>query len=255
MQTQVHEEWLADTRAFWDVESSFDARYRRICSDPEIDGCQDEARLQELWDRRTESELPQLLKGVPIEPDWTCLEIGCGIGRLMKPIAQRCRRLIGVDISPKMIEHAHDYLADVPNVELHLNDGRTLDGVADNSVDWVYSHLAFQHLTSYDIVESYIAEIARVLKPGGYCRIQCWQEAPLSLIERIKNVARRVLGGERYHGPRRWLWSPGREVRFGGVTFHPRPWRRLLKRRGLGVVSTELGLGHDYWMWTTSRKV
>ena len=254
MQTAQHTQWLADTRRFWDTESDFEAKYRRICSDPDIDACTDESRLAELWQKRTDEELPQLLAGIPLRADWTCLEIGCGIGRLMEPLAHRCRRVIGVDLSAQMVEHARDYLRDLDNIELHLNDGCSLPMVPDTSVDWVYSHLTFQHITLLEVVEAYLDEIARVLKPGGYCRIQGWREAPRAWSEGIKNVARFVLGRELYHGPRRWLWAPEREVKFGGITFHPREWRRLLCRHGLRLEALELGRGHDYWMWSTSRK-
>ncbi|HNQ23994.1 MAG TPA: class I SAM-dependent methyltransferase [Phycisphaerae bacterium] len=255
MQTQQQAEWLNDTRRFWDTDSDFEARFRRICSDPDIESCADPQRLEELWEKRTQEELNQLLSGIPLEAEWTCLEIGCGIGRLMRPLAKRCRRLIGVDISPKMVTAAKRYLRGVRNVELHVNDGQSLAMVSEASVDWVYSHLTFQHLTLPEVVDAYLAEIARVLRPGGYCRIQAWREAPLSWEQRLKNVARLVLGRERYHGPRRWLWAPGRSVKFGGITFHPRQWCRLLRSHGLRVESLELGRGHDYWMWSTSRKV
>lgn len=254
MPASLQEQWLADTRRFWDTDSQFDAKYRRICSDPDIDATDDPAALEALWDRRTAEELPQLLEGIPLAADWTCIEIGCGVGRLIAPIAARCRRVIGFDISEKMVAQAGEYLAGVPNAEVRLNDGATLGGIADESVDWVYSHLAFQHMTLPRIVESYLAEIRRVLRPGGYCRIQCWREADLSMVERAKNLARRLLGRETYHGPRRWLWSPGREVKFGGITFHPREWGRLLAAHGLRVEAMQLGMGHEYWMWTTGRK-
>jgi len=246
--------WLEDTRRFWDTDTDFVARYRRICSDPEIDACTDEAQLEQLWNKRTEQELRQLLEGIPLARDWTCLEIGCGLGRLIKPIARQCAEVIGIDISPKMLSFARDYLKKVPNVELHLNDGQTMPMIEDGSIDWVFSHLTFQHLTLCEVVDRYLDEIHLVLKPGGYCRIQCWREAPLAMGQRVKNLARTLLGRERYHGPRRWLWAPGREVKFGGVTFHPKAWTRLLGSHGLQVISTQLGLGHDYWMWTTSRK-
>jgi SAM-dependent methyltransferase len=250
---EQQEKWLQDTRRFWDPESVFEAKYRRICSDPDIDATSDEQKLESLWEKRTAEELGHLLKGIPLHRDWTCLEIGCGLGRLMKPIAGRCRKVIGVDVSSEMIAYGRDYLEGVPNVELQVNDGCSLPMVPDGSVDLVYSILAFQHMTLVEVVESYLAEIARVLKPQGFCRIQCWREAETPLPERLKNVVRGLLGIERYRGSRCWKWSPGREVRFGGVAFHPRQWRGLLARHGLEAVSVELGVGHDYWMWTTSR--
>lgn len=253
-QSESHAAWLEDTRRFWDTEDDFAARYRRICSDPRIDACSDEKLLKSMWAKRTEEEIGQLLQDIPIQRDWVCLEIGCGIGRLLVPVAARCRRAIGIDISPKMVAHAEEYLRSTPNAEVRVNDGCSLPGIESDSIDWVYSHLAFQHITRMDVVDCYLAEIARVLRPGAYCRIQCWREAPLPLLEKIKNLIRPVLRIPRYHGPRQWLWRPGREVRFGGVTFHPKQWRKMLRAHALDVTSMQAGLGHDYWMWTTSRK-
>ena len=247
--------WLKATRSFWDTDSAFEAKYRRILSDPEIDATTDEAVLQQLWEKRTNEELPQLLNGIPLQRDWTSLEIGCGIGRLLRPIAARCRRVIGVDISESMVALAKDELGDVSNAEVYANDGLRFPFVESDSVDWVYSHLAFQHMTLPEVVESNLAECARVLRPGGYLRVQTWCEAAVPISQRVKNVARALLGIEPYHGPRGWTWAPGRDVRFGGVTFHPRPWRRLLKSNGFRVLSLQCGEGHDYWMWCTCRKI
>jgi SAM-dependent methyltransferase len=255
MDAVTYDQWLADTRRFWDASNEFEARYRRICSSPQFDAAADgadEEELRRLWEEETDRAVAMILRGVPIAPTWTCLEIGCGIGRLLKPLANRCRRVIGLDLSEKMAEWSRDYLADTPNAEVRVNDGRALSGIADGSIDFVFSHLAFQHITLFEVVESYVAEIARVLRPGGYCRIQTWRDAPKPKVESLKDIVRAVLGRERYRSNRCWVWSQGKKVRFGGVVFHPRKWRRLLRSHGLATVSTELGVGHDYWMWTTS---
>lgn len=252
--TATHEKWLADTRKFWDADSEFVARYRRICLSPEIDATDDEYRLKQLWDQETDAAIPRILLGVPMEADWTCLEIGCGIGRLMMPLSQRCRRVIGVDLSSRMIRWAKAYLARCPNVELIVNDGRSLEGVADGSVDFVFSHLAFQHITLFEVVENYLDEIVRVLRPGGYCRIQNWRDAHKPIGESFKDMIRPLLGRGKYRSSRCWTWADGKEIKFGGVVFHPRVWRKLLHRHGLDVIDMEVGAGHDFWMWTTSRR-
>lgn len=250
----THQKWLADTRAFWDAASPFEAKYRRICSSPDFDATEDEEALAALWEQETAAALPQLLKGIPIQPDWVCLEIGCGIGRLLKPIANRCGQAIGVDLSEKMVSWSKEYLADVINARVMLNDGRSLSGIQDASVDFVYSHLAFQHITLFEVVDAYLAEIARVLKPGGYCRIQNWRDAPKPMMESVKDLIRPLLRRGRYRSSRCWIWENGKKVKFGGVTWRPRQWRRRLRAHGLLPIETELGVGHDYWMWTTSRR-
>ncbi len=255
MDAATYQRWIADTRRFWDAPGEFEAKYRRICSSPEFDAATNEGELQRLWIEETGRAMELILRGVPIRANWTCLEIGCGIGRLLKPMAAWCRRVVGVDLSEKMVELSREYLAETRNVEVRLNDGRTLSDVSDSSIDFVFSHLAFQHITLFEVVETYLAEIARVLKPGGYCRIQTWRDAPKPILESVKDLVRPLLGRERYKSDRCWVWSQGKQVRFGGVVFHPRRWRKLLRRHGLHTVSTELGVGHDYWMWTTSVRV
>ncbi|MFQ5591496.1 MAG: class I SAM-dependent methyltransferase [Phycisphaerae bacterium] len=252
MDATTHSRWLLDTRRFWDADTEFQAKYRRICSSPDFDATTDERTLQRLWKEETERAIKLLLRGIPIEPGWTCLEIGCGIGRLLKPIAGRCKQVIGVDLSEKMVRWSHTYLEGVPNAEVRLNNGCALPGVPDASIDFVYSHLAFQHITLFEVVDAYVNEIARVLRPGGYCRIQNWRDAPTPMREALKDMIRPLLGRQRYRSSRCWIWHEGSQVKFGGVVFHPRRWRRLLRSHGLIPVSTELGEGHDYWMWTTS---
>jgi len=254
VQTTEYQQWLRDTREFWDVADEDTARFERVCSSPEIDATRDPRELERIWLRQTQSAIQQILDGIPLEEHWRCLEIGCGVGRLMKALASQCAHVAGVDLSERMLEHARRYLAGTPNVSLHLNDGRSLEMVADASIDFVYSHLAFQHITLYEVVDAYLAEIARVLKPGGYCRIQNWREGPLPALERVKNVIRRLTGREIQRSSRCWQWKEGKSVRFGGVTFTPREWRHRLRRFGLRPLRTQTGLGHDYWMWSTCRR-
>jgi SAM-dependent methyltransferase len=255
LDTSTHAKWLADTRRFWDAGDEFEARYRRICSSPDFDAASDAATLERLWAEETRRALPQILEGIPLAANWTCLEIGCGIGRLMRELAPRCARVVGIDLSARMAAWSRAYLADFPNAEVRVNDGRSLPGVADASVDFVYSHLAFQHITLFEVVEDYLAEIRRALVPGGYCRIQNWRDARKPLEESFKDMIRPLLGRGRYRSSRCWTWHEGRAVKFGGVVFHPRTWRRLLRRHGLRVTDLRVGVGHDFWMWTTCRKL
>ncbi len=254
MQTAQYEQWLQSTRRFWDVGSEFDARYRRICASQKYLTTDDEAVLRQLWEKDTEIAVKRVLHGVPVQSDWSCLEIGCGIGRLLKPMADRCREVVGVDISEKMVDYCADYLAETPNTRVHLNDGSSLPMVENDSVDFVFSHLAFQHLTRYEIVESYLREIARVLKRGGYLRVQVLCEGHIPSIERVKNIVRPLLRRGRFRSNLFDQWWEGKEIKFGGVTFTPSQWRRMLRKHGFKTNATEIGLGHECWMWTTSVK-
>ena len=86
-------------------------------------------------------------------------------------LAQHFALVDGVDISPTMIRRAVERgLPD--NVRLCVCSGRDLEGFEDHSFDFVFSHHVFQHVSEDAIIESYLREIARVLRPGGVAVLQ-----------------------------------------------------------------------------------
>lgn len=103
---------------------------------------------------------------------WKALEIGCGPGRLIRPMSRHFAEIHGVDVSDQMIELARKKLADLPNAFVETTDGARLTAFADNSLDFVYSYAVFQHIPSREVVSEYMREIQRVLKTGGYARLQ-----------------------------------------------------------------------------------
>ncbi len=59
------------------------------------------------------------------------LEIGCGVGRFLKPLSCRFRLACGVDISEAMLKSAMDYCSCMPNIALQLTNGSTLSKIED----------------------------------------------------------------------------------------------------------------------------
>ncbi len=94
------------------------------------------------------------------------LEIGCGVGRFMRPLACRFKHVTGIDISRVMLSRARRYCAGLPNITTVLNDGASIP-LPDNSVDYCVSAGVFQHITDGAVVVNYIREALRVLAPGG----------------------------------------------------------------------------------------
>jgi ubiquinone/menaquinone biosynthesis C-methylase UbiE len=105
-----------------------------------------------------------------LSPESVVLEIAPGHGRWSNEIVDRCGRLILVDLSPNCIEFCQRRFASHDNVEYLVNDGRSLQGVADDSVDFVWSYDAFVHIGA-DVIDHYLRELRRVLKPGGQAAI------------------------------------------------------------------------------------
>jgi SAM-dependent methyltransferase len=133
------------------------------------------------------------------------LDYGCGVGRLTRALATRFEKVIGVDISQAMLDEARVNTRERGNVELVRGTGSDLRGIADESIDLVYSNIALQHSPS-DFQRGVIRDMCRVIAPGGVIAFQNASHANLhdvkgilhlALGNRILNVARRVVYGKR----------------------------------------------------------
>src|SRR5258706_13564434 len=151
------------------------------------------------------------------------LEIGCGPGRVMRPLARHFAELHGIDVADEMIALARENLRGVPNAFPRTTDGATLAGYADESMDFVYSYAVFQHIPSRDVVFQYLRETHRVLKTGGIARLQ--------------------LSG---------LPSRGETDTWNGARFNSQELMEFAQQRDLQVLAME-GVATQY-MWVTWRK-
>jgi 2-polyprenyl-3-methyl-5-hydroxy-6-metoxy-1,4-benzoquinol methylase len=76
----------------------------------------------------------------------SALDFGCGVGRVLLPLAKRCRNVVGVDVSDGMLQKARERCESlgVSNVELVKGDDR-LSGLT-GSFDLIHSYIVFQHI-------------------------------------------------------------------------------------------------------------
>lgn len=206
-------------RADWELRARENAAFYICTTAAETPAAFAESGERDLAER--------VIDGLPLAPDWQVLEIGCGIGRLLRPLSRRVARAVGVDLSQEMIELARDYCVGRPNIELHRTDG-SLDFLPDHRFDFVFSHIVFQHLPRKAYAQRYLREAARVLKPGGILRIQ--------------------VDGRSRQFYRRWIadsWS--------GVVFSSREITRRLERESFRVTELQ-GAGTQYLRATAIRK-
>jgi len=126
----------------------------------------EEWTASEAWKQALVDEV--LLPTIPA--GGTVVEIGPGGGRWSILLAARCERLVLVDVAQRPLDLVAERLADAGNVEYVLTDGSVIAGVADASVDAVWSFDVFVHIAPGDLA-GYLAVIARVLRPGGVAAI------------------------------------------------------------------------------------
>lgn len=99
-------------------------------------------------------------------PAGTILEIAPGFGRWTQYLKDECEQLIVVDLAERCIEGCKERFADADNIEYHVNDGRSLEMVADGSLDFVFSFDSLVHAEA-DVLEAYLLQLGRKLKPDG----------------------------------------------------------------------------------------
>lgn len=94
------------------------------------------------------------------------LEIGPGHGRWSELLLQQAGLLVLCDVSPNCLDACRERLTGLGRVRTHLARDADLPPDLSGSVDAVWSYDCLVHVAPPEF-EQYIAEIARVLKPGG----------------------------------------------------------------------------------------
>lgn len=112
------------------------------------------------------------------------VEIGCGVGRLLVPMARHFDEVVGVDIAPTMrrLARTHAEERDLPV--------RVVEPSADwddASTDLVFSHITFRHINRWSVIDSYIRRTQGTLTPEGVA-VFGFDTRPRSVMYRIRNA-------------------------------------------------------------------
>ncbi|MCW6006207.1 methyltransferase domain-containing protein [Micromonospora sp. CPCC 205371] len=110
----------------------------------------------------------RFLDTLDVLPGQTVVDVGCGPGTDLARLADATGgegSVIGVDRDPLMLDEARRRLADRPNIELRSGDAAHLP-LASGSADRARVDRVLQHVPG---PAAAIAELHRVLRPGGRC--------------------------------------------------------------------------------------
>jgi SAM-dependent methyltransferase len=187
---------------------------------------------------RGRSELQGLFERLGADPrGGTCVEIGCGPGRMTAALAERFDRVVAVDVSPAMVERARATVPD-PRVEFKVVSGDRLDGVESGIADALVCYLVLQHLPRREPILAYLTEFARALAPDGEAFVQLpvlddgWRP-------RVWRTARSAVVPLTSIGPTR-------RAEFRGYRLTRDELDAGLARAGLRAVATDIGPDAPY---------
>jgi ubiquinone/menaquinone biosynthesis C-methylase UbiE len=126
------------------------------------------AEVAEEWDEIRSGFFTEAMRDAAVEkanlPDNAVVaDIGTGTGFVLKGLVERAARVVGFDESADMLAVARKNLADYAHVDLRLAEGKSLPS-KDGDFDAVFANMYLHHAPD---PQAAIAEMVRVLKPGG----------------------------------------------------------------------------------------
>lgn len=106
---------------------------------------------------------PRIMGFVPADH---ILEIAPGFGRCTQFLLSLCNELTLVDLAENCIEACRKRFESYSRVKYFVNDGKSLDMIEDDSVDFVFSWDSLVHAES-DVLQAYVKQLSLKLRPGG----------------------------------------------------------------------------------------
>jgi SAM-dependent methyltransferase len=214
-------EHLQKMQQEWDQRARKNARYyvdtsRKNWSDDEFFASGDKAIAEDILTDPT-----NIYQGKD-PAQMRVIEIGCGAGRLTRALAKVFGEVHAVDVSGEMVTQARTAVQDMPHAHVYQNNGCDLAVLPALEFDFAYSAIVFQHIASREIIETYVREVHRLLRPGALFKFQVqgnvrvdsppgdtWIGVPFSAAQ-AKEMAERCGFELRYHygeGEQYfWLW-------------------------------------------------
>jgi SAM-dependent methyltransferase len=136
--------------------------------------------------------LGALVDLVPADAEASWLEVACGPAAISRALAAKVGQVMGIDLTPAMVEKAREEAAreGIGNAEFSVGDATSLE-FADASFDGAVNRLSFHHIPAPQRV---VEEMARVVRPGGWvivsdlltdedAAVQAWHQE----IERLRD--------------------------------------------------------------------
>jgi predicted TPR repeat methyltransferase len=99
------------------------------------------------------------------------LDLGCGMGRCLEPIAPMVHSITGIDISEAMLRVAAQRTARLANVVVVQGSGRDLSAIRGRRYHLIVAVDSFPYLVKARVAERHLSDCAELLEEGGHLLI------------------------------------------------------------------------------------
>jgi len=172
------DEQLRKMREDWDQRARENARYYVATTNTDWTDEEFFASGEITMTEEILTDLGNICQGRP-PGEMRVLEIGCGAGRVTRSLAKFFGEVHAVDVSGEMVELARRALHSFRNAFVYQNNGKDLTVVPERQFDFAFSSIVFQHIPSREIIESYVREVNRLLRPGALFKFQVQGDSSL----------------------------------------------------------------------------
>jgi len=177
------------------------------------------------------SSAEHYLSGLNLDGVTALLDVGCGDGKVTAAIAQALpeSEVIGVDISPSMIDFAHAAFSTVPNLTFLIQDAAKINYLEK-----------FDLITSFTVMQWVLEQaqaldrFEKALKPGGRLCIQM----PTGLPSAMEKALEKTTSAEKW---RKYFSQFSPPWKF----YQPQEYRPLLERAQFSLSRLETVTKHE----------
>jgi 2-polyprenyl-3-methyl-5-hydroxy-6-metoxy-1,4-benzoquinol methylase len=113
------------------------------------------------------------------------IDYGCGVGRILLPMAERCEKVTGVDISPSMMAETmrNAEAKGLQNVQVQSADEFMMTD--SDTYDFLHSYIVLQHIDP-SIGYAIIRKLVERLAPEGFGMLHVTFKDPASSFQRFR---------------------------------------------------------------------
>ncbi|HEU0124183.1 MAG TPA: class I SAM-dependent methyltransferase [Bryobacteraceae bacterium] len=197
--------YIATGRDQWSDEAFFESGRKTVCQDIVTD-------LENICQGKSPSTM-------------RIIEIGCGAARLTSALAEMFGEVHAVDVSGEMVALAQTALTGKTNAYVYQNNGCDLSTVPALEFDFAYSNIVFQHIPSRQVIDSYVKDVYRLLRPGSLFKFQ------------VQGIAGRGRPDDTWHG----------------VSFSEEQAKDMAERNGFEMRYCWGANTQYFWLWYFKR--
>jgi len=157
---------LRESQALWDRYAGENPLWAILADPAKKDRKWNVERFLQTGIHEISSLLYELRSRQVVPKSELALDFGCGVGRLTQALAAHFKQVVGLDLSPAMIDYARSLNQFPERVTYLTSRGPDFSPIQGSRFDFIVTRLTLQHIVP-DLSVQYVSALCRLLGAGG----------------------------------------------------------------------------------------